>query len=441
MKHLPFWIMTVVGPFLGLDFTAQSQSYRFTTLAGNPGQAASADGTNSAALFNFPSGIAVDATGNLYVGDTSNQTIRKVTPVGTDWVVTTIAGLAGSPGSADGTNSDARFYNPNGVAVDNGGSLYVVDHRNHTIRQITPLETNWVVTTIAGTAGVKGWADGTNGAAQFWSPTGICVDADTNLYVADSSNYIIRKITPVGTNWVTKTIAGWANHPGFANGANALAQFNAPYDVALDKEGNLYVPDYYVNNVIRKITPVGSDWVVSTIAGTAGSQGSQDGMNANASFHWPIGIAVDAAGNLFVSDQFNNTIRQITPLGSDWETTTVGGLALNKGSNDGIDINARFYEPWGIKVDSAGNLFVVDWHNSTIRMGVPGPAMQITLAGGQAIITWPSSATNYVLEASGDVGPAATWTSLTNGITTVGLHFVFTNDLSGAATFYRLRKF
>jgi hypothetical protein len=441
MKFAPLWLVITVGLTLGPAGTGQAQSYRFTTIAGYPGAATSSDGTNSDARFNFPSGIAVDAAGNVFVGDTSNNTIRKLTPIGADWVVTTIAGLGGSPGSADGTNTDARFYNPNGVAVDAGGNLYVVDHRNHTIRRMTPVGGDWVVTTIAGTAGVKGWANGTNGAAQFWSPTGICVDRNTNLFVADSSNYTIRKIMPVGTNWVTTTIAGWANNPGFANGVNTSAQFNAPYDVAVDNEGNLYVPDYYVNNVIRKISPVGSNWVVSTIAGTAGTQGSQDGMNANASFHWPIGIAVDAVGNLFVTDQFNNTIRQITPLGSDWETTTVGGLALSKGSNDGIDTNARFYEPWGIKVDSAGNLFVVDWHNSTIRMGVPGPAVQITLSGSQAVIAWPSSATNYVLEASGDVGPAATWTSLTNGIRTVGLHFVFTNNVNGAAAFYRLRKF
>src|SRR6266446_4793586 len=135
MKSLPLCLVMAVGSLVGFSAAARAQQYLFTTIAGRAGQAMSVDGTNGEARFNFPSGIAIDGSSNLYVGDTSNNTIRKVTPMGANWVVTTIAGLAGSVGSNDGTNSDARFYHPNGVAVDAAGNLFVVDHSNHTIRK------------------------------------------------------------------------------------------------------------------------------------------------------------------------------------------------------------------------------------------------------------------------------------------------------------------
>jgi hypothetical protein len=439
MKSLPFCLVIAVGGLAGSSAAARAQQYFFTTIAGTAGQVASADGTNSDARFNFPSGIAIDASGNLYVGDTSNHTIRKMTPMGTNWVVTTIAGLALSPGFNDGTNSDARLNRPNGVAVDPNGNLFVVDHYNHTIRKITPVDTNWVVSTIAGTAGVRGWADGTNGDAQFWSPTGIALDKQGSLFVADSSNYTIRKITPQGTNWVVSTIAGWANHPGFADGPNSSAQFNAPYDVVVDGQGDLFVVDFYVNNVIRKIVPVGLDWETSTIAGWAGTQGSANGTNESARFHWPIGIAVDSGGSLYVTDQFNDTIRKVTPAGADWVTTTIAGAVTVKGSTDGLGSDVRFYQPWGIKLDRAGNLYVVDWHNSTIRMGILLPALQVALSAQQIVLSWPGSAASFILETSASLDAGAAWTMVTNGVVNSSNGFVLTNDLAGAAAFYRLR--
>ena len=194
----------------GTDARGQSTyttPYTFTTLAGNNGYG-SADGTNSAARFAHPEGAAVDTNGNVYVADTVNHTIREMTPVGTNWVVTTLAGLAGSPGSADGTGSAARFNNPGGVAVDSAGNLYVADAGNNTIRKVTPVGTNWVVTTLAGLAGSPGSADGTDSAAQFNQPYGVAVDSAGNVYVADTCNDTIRKVTLVGTNWVVTTLAG-----------------------------------------------------------------------------------------------------------------------------------------------------------------------------------------------------------------------------------------
>jgi sugar lactone lactonase YvrE len=216
------------------------------------------DGTNSAALFNYPVAVAVDSAGSLYVADCTNHTIRKVMPVGTNWVVTTLAGKAGVIGSADGTNSAARFSGPFGLAVDSATNLYVADWYNNTIRKATPDGPNWVVTTLAGLAGVAGSADGTNSAARFGSGLGsLGVDSATNLYVADYANHTIRKVTPDGPNWAVTTVAGLAGVAGSADGTGSTARFYVPNDVAVDSEGNLYVADIG-NNAIRKGMPASS---------------------------------------------------------------------------------------------------------------------------------------------------------------------------------------
>jgi secreted PhoX family phosphatase len=198
----------------------------------------------------------------VYVSDLGNQTIRKVTPLG---VVTTLAGLAGSAGSADGTNSAARFHAAWGVAVDSAGNLYVGDQDNGTIRKVTPVGTNWVVTTLAGLPGVRGYADGTNRAARFWDAGGVAVDTNGDLYVAEYGNCTIRKVTPVGTNWVVTTLAGQGGtdasgnplHAGSADGTGSAAMFNRPCGMAMDNTGNLYVGDG-LNNAIRKGFPASS---------------------------------------------------------------------------------------------------------------------------------------------------------------------------------------
>lgn len=323
----------------------------FGTLAGTAGSSGSADGTGSAARFNFPYSIAIDTAGNLFVADTYNFTIRKITSAG---VVTTLAGSAGNSGSSNGTGSAALFNLPEGIAVDTAGNVFVADTFNSTIRKVTSAG---VVTTLAGTAGSNGSTDGTGSAARFRFPYDITVDTAGNVYVTDTDNHTIRKITSAG---VVTTLAGTAGSSGSTDGTGSAARFNFPSGISSDTAGNIYVADQ-VNNTIRKVTSAG---VVTTLAGTAGSSGSADGTGSAARFNAPWDIAVDTAGNLFVADQGNNTIRKITTAGV---VTTLAGSVGNSGSANGIGSSARFNSPSGIAVSTAGNIYVADRANHTIR--------------------------------------------------------------------------
>jgi len=422
----------LVGTVLG-SRSSEAQTYDWTTIAGLAGQSGSADGTNSAARFNFPVGVAVDSSNNLYVADGNNNTIRKIRPVvtagQTNWVTTTIAGLAGSQGTNDGINSAARFHHPYGVAVDSSNNVYVADGGNWTIRKITPVvtagHTNWVTTTIAGTAGQSGATDGTNNTSQFLQPYGVAVDSGGNVYVADRMGNAIRKITPVGTNWVTTTIAGLLHSQccGYTDGTNSDARFYDPTGVAVDSSNNLYVADED-NDIIRKITPVvgTTNWVTTTIAGLGGQhKGSADGTNSAAQFSWPWGIAVDNSDNVYVADLFNSTIRKITASGTNWVTTTIGGLAGNTGSADGTNSDAQFAYPYGVAVDRAGNVYVADTYvNSTIRMGTPksAPSPSITIQPQSLTVTNGDQAA-FSVAASGTAPLFYQWqkdgTNLVNG--------------------------
>ncbi|MDQ6654195.1 MAG: putative Ig domain-containing protein [Verrucomicrobiota bacterium] len=337
-----------------------------TTFAGLSGTSGSTDGTGSGARFNRPEGLALDSAGNLYVADTGNSTIRQVTPAG---VVTTFAGTATYGGSSDGTGPSARFNLPESLAVDSAGTVYVADTYNHTIRKISPAR---VVTTVAGLAGSSGSADGTGNAARFNMPTGLRVDGTGNVYIADAGNHIVRKMTPAAT---VTTLAGTAGATGTADGTGAAARFNEPRDVVISSSGNLFVSDSG-NHTIRQITPAG---VVTTYVGIAGVPGSLDLAFGMAAFYRPIGLALDGAGNLFVADVNNSTVRKVSTTA--FVVTTLAGAA-SPGSNDGPASGAKFFSPWSCTVDASGNVFVADTYNHTIRKITP--AGTVTTFAGMA---------------------------------------------------------
>jgi hypothetical protein len=370
----------VAGDGTGNLFVADSKNHtvrkvvvatgEVTTLAGTAELSGNADGTGAAARFADPSGIASDGIGNLFVADTDNHTIRKV--VVATGEVTTFAGSPGRVGSTDGNRTTARFHRPWGVASDGVGNLFVVDSDNHTIRKVV-LATG-EVTTLAGAAERCAEADGTGGAARFCYPRGIACDGAGSLFVGDSQNRTIRKIM-VATGEVT-TLVGLAKHAGDDDGVGALVRFDAPEGVASDGTGSLFVADSG-NHTIRKIVMATGE--VTTFAGAAGRFGNDDGTGAAARFHAPRGIASDGAGNLFVADSSNLLIRKVVI--ATGEVTTLAGSSEQGGDDDGTGPAARFSYPHGIASDGAGNLFVADVNNHTIRKIVVATAMVTTLAG------------------------------------------------------------
>lgn len=253
------------------------------------------DGLGTSARFDTPAGIAIDVTGNMYVTDLNNHKIRKITPTG---LVSTLAGS--TAGFLDATGTASKFNYPHGIAVDASGNVYVADSNNNRIRKITPAG---VVSTLAG-SGAAGFSDGIGTAAKFDFPTGVSVDVNGNVYVVDKNNHKIRKITPAGD---VSTFAG--STQGYLDAAGTSARFNYPYGITLDASNNIFISDSQ-NHKIRKITPLG---LVSTLAGS--TSGFADGTTLTSKFSFPQGLAIDDSNNLFVADNNNHKIRKISQTG------------------------------------------------------------------------------------------------------------------------------
>jgi len=410
---------------LGTTLVARGQSVPVYTMAGHdaPG---TANGLSSYARFDQAQGLALDDAGNVYVADTGNGTIRKVTPSG---YVSTLAGLAGNFGSANGMGSAARFFAPQGVAVDYIGTLYVADTANAVIRKVSPAG---LVAPFAGSVTNYNGFDGTGANANFYQPEGLAVDTNRNVYVADAWNHTIRKITSFGD---VTTFAGLAGNPGGVDGRGSKARFNRPSGIAVDSATNLFVTDSF-NHTIRRITPDGS---VATIAGLPGVWGGADGTNSAARFFLPRGIAILNATNLVVVDSGNQTLRKISQIGTNWVVTTVAGLAGMAGGAGGSGSDARFEFPAGLATDRSGYLYIADAGNNEIRTSrIVPPTLNYSVSMSGLAITWPVSASAFVLERAGKLLSGEAWVRQTNDIAISGDEFVLALDATNSAAFYRL---
>jgi sugar lactone lactonase YvrE len=375
------------------------------TIAGTAGQPGDSDGLGTASRLRTPTGLTFDGIGLLYLADFSNGNVRSVALLGGDNVKLVMPGLANpqgvfattsevyiadslnhvirkvvvasgaasiiagsppAPGSADGNS--AQFNQPNGVATDGAGSLYVADTKNHTIRKVDLA--SGAVSTQAGLAGKSGTVDGPAAVARFTGPTGLAFDRGL-IYVSCNDD-TVRRIS-LADGMVT-TLAGSPGVPGSADGA--AGTFSAPQGIVADGMGNLYVADT-ANNTVRQITIATK--AVSTLAGTAGMSGSTDATGAAARFNLPTGIAVDGMGNLFVTDLANATIRQIVIASG--VVTTLAGTAGKSGGSDGTGAAALFSAPDGIALAAPGLLVVTDAADQTLRTIDIASGTVVTIAG------------------------------------------------------------
>jgi sugar lactone lactonase YvrE len=343
--------VTVVAP---PETFVTPEEVTVTTVCGASGMLGTANGTLQVARFAFPQGVAAAPSGIIYVGDYINYRVQKVDPAGNN--VSTLAGpppaamvMTAPGGYMNATGEDARFSNLISLALDAAGNVYASDFENCAIRKITP---DGVVTTFAGGDPKQvGYADATGTAARFNKPYGVAVDKDDNVYVADSENYRVRKITPAGA---VSTLAG-SGVQGTEDGVGAAARFNRLHGLAVDKNGNVYVAD---GSRVRKITPAGE---VTTLAGDG--EGFIDGKGTEARFSSVSDLAVDANGYLYATDLDNNCVRRITPSGV---VTTLAGTGAGGGA-DGAGNAATFNLPGGIDIDAEGNLYLVDMQGCTLR--------------------------------------------------------------------------
>ena len=333
-------------------------------------------------FFPYPTSIAVDQSSSIFVGDSSIHTIQKIT----NGKVSSWAGVKGQVGSTDGAALQALFNQPSGLAIDINRTLYVSDTANGTVRRIPAKAGSIVadlleggsVTTFAGSSANRGSTDGIATAARFSAPIGIARNSSGVFFVADSTNHIIRKITADGT---VSTLAGTAGSSGASDGAGSSARFNNPTGIAIDANDNILVSDT-TNNLIRKISPSG---IVTTLAGVTAVAGTQDGAGNIALFNQPSGLAIGNNGILYVADTGNSTIRAITGSGV---VSTLAGLSGIGGLKDGTGNNAWFNQPKAIAFDVSGYVYVADTGNAAIRkVSLSGDVTTLALSSEIPTIT------------------------------------------------------
>jgi hypothetical protein len=347
---------------------AIAPTLRYTLHAGTPGHYGSSDGAPNVARFQGLGGLVFDAAGNLLVADVGNNAIRRASPSG---LVSPVAGLLGPPGFADGPAATARFAGPQGLAVDTAGNIYVADSDNHVIRKISPAG---IVSTFAGAAGQPGAVDGPPAQARFRAPQGIALDAGGNLFVADLGNSAVRRVTPAG---MVSTFVGALGVPGFLDGAGAAARLSYPNALTMDAAGTLWVADE-TNTAVRKISREGA---VTTFAILPW-------------LRFPRGLAVDGRGDVYVAN-YGGAIIRLTADGA------LGGTVSRPYAEIPADFSRlNSFSPVGLAHDRQGALFVADSGNMCVLKAalVPGsgdpgiamevpPAAQRIVAGGSAVLS------------------------------------------------------
>ncbi len=341
---------------------------QMTQLAGTPYRLGNANGPAATARFSGSLGGAVlDDAGNLYVGDASNNVVRRITPAGD---VTTFAGMAGMQATNNGTLANARFSSPYAMARDkDSGVIYVMDRGNSSIRVIG---TDGMVTKLAGSS--YGFADGTGASAKFATPMGMTVGNDGNLYVADTENHVIRRVTPAG---VVTTFAGMAGMQGSTNATGTAARFSSPQGITTGPGGELYVSEN--SHTIRRIAMDGS---VTTLAGLYNTSGSTDGIGAAARLYNPRGLAFDAGGKLVVASGYARTIRRIDVMTGAVETLAGSG---QRGADDGMGAAATFSVPTAVVAQADGNVIVTDEDGVIRKVAADGKVTTVAGAWSQAI--------------------------------------------------------
>jgi hypothetical protein len=382
---------------------AQSNAvYYWRNFAGEPGVAGTNDGVGTNAQFHGPENVAVDGAGNVYVADTLNGAIRKITSDGT---VTTLAGIPGVTGTNDGTGTNALFEYPYALALDGESNLYVVDLRGEVNGYLRKVTSAGAVTTL-----------GFVGNAIY----SMAIDSSTNIFWADNNLRMIYELTSSGV-LETLHITTMGRAP-----------FLQPLGLAFDNATNLYVVDGF-NCAIWKLVLTGTNWARTLFAGDPGFPGSKDGTGSNALFEDPEGVAVDSATNLYVTDGF--TIRKISSAGA---VTTIGGAPMQSGTADGTNTAARFNGAVWLAVDNAGNVYVADYVNNRISKGTLLPPLNVVSSGTNVIVSWPSSFIAWTLQQNSDAGNPAGWIAASFPTSDDGTNKSISIPLPAGNLFFRL---